>query len=251
MGIGADGKPCATALLLRDDLAATVLGEERGGWLNPFDLPTDVPESEALGHITECLRDNARWGSEDDPFPYAKRSGWGRIPDGLTALEQCSFVWHLATKPIAYAGMRPAAGCVFEAYAAFHLWDAPVVWDYYTPETKPELLKYAWAEHCDVWFDPDWTMGFVDKCRNLYAHYIGANLAAERNQSYDQCAQYRGSAAWEEWFRRGGACKHRYQLVILATELFMHREARDLGHLPAEGIVDYMRPLPHDWGVRC
>ena len=252
VGIGSDGRPCATVLLSRDDLATTVIGEQVADWLMPADPETGMPEWEALGHITECLRESAKWGTEDDPFPYARRSGWGRVPADLTALEQCSYVWHLASVPIAYAGMRPAAACVWETYHLVHLYGSFAIIEKYHPGgSGPESAHYGWAEHCDVWFDPDWTMGWAEKCARLHDHYTAALDLPGGAARVSQCSQVSEfGPEWEAWFQRRGACGHRYHLVAMAAGLW-HREARELGLLPADGPVDHMRRLPDGWKSWC
>ena len=234
VGIGADGLPCATRVLTAEMLSAPPID---GYMVYSYHIPAIVPDHEALGHITACLRSAADGG---DPFPD-HATGWGEPPEGATAMHLCSWVWHRASNPIAYAGMRPEAKCVYEVMVDFHLFAKYRIWEVYTEDSRPPSAYYGWAELCPVWFDRDWTMTFWDKCRALYAHYVGADEAARR---IDRCGNQWDPEYWEDLFQPHGACRHRYELARGAVLIFQG-EARELGRV-GDGTVDFMLKFPDD-----
>ena len=243
LGTGSDGAPCAVRLLTRSELIATGLfnvGRRGsadggiGGFLQQADYSPNVPEAEALAHVTSCVR-------AEPPNGYRGAGGWARMPDEATTFQACNVLWLMAAGPVNHAGMRPEARCVYDTFIAFHLRG-----DYSLDHTSGDWHRYGWGEVCDSWIDPEPDQTFIEKCHWLYGHYVGHQEAAGRIGAYDQCREYNKEAT-HEWFApRGPICGHRYRLVRMAL-LFMHREARDLGLLPDNGeIVDYMYPRPAD-----
>ncbi len=243
LGTGSDGGPCAVRLLTRGDLLATGLfdvgppGSPAGGrglLLQRADSMPNVPDAEALAHVTECVR-------AEPPGGYPGASGKARMPDEATTFQACNVLWQLAAGPINHAGMRPEARCVYETFILFHLMGV-----YSLDHTPGDWQRYGWGDVCYSWIDPEPDRPFLEKCHWLYGHYIGQKEAAGRIWAYDQCRAYTDNDTTAEWLAARGNCGDRYLLVLMAN-LFMHREARELGLLPDnEGTVDYLTRRPAD-----
>ena len=243
LGTGSDGGPCAVRLLTRGDLLATGLfdvgapGSPAGGrglFLQRADYMPNVPDAEALAHVTDCVR-------AEPPGGYLGAGGKARMPDEATTFQACNVLWQMAAGPINHAGMRPEARCVYETFALFHLWGI-----YSLDHTPGDWQRYGWGDVCHSWIDPEPDRTFLEKCHWLYGHYIGHKEAAGRIWAYDQCRAYTDNDTTAEWLAARGNCGDRYLLVLMAN-LFMHREARELGLLPDnEGTVDYLTRRPAD-----
>ena len=231
VGIGSDGLPCATRLLTRAELQATgYFGSYEESLLEYGEQKPNVPDEEALSHITGCLRD-----APDGGYPGA--GGWAKLPEELTTLQACTTVWRMLAAPVNNGGMRPEIACVFDTFARFFFWG-----DYSLSLLYPEAryINIGWGEACGSWIDPEPDRPFLEKCRWLYGHYIGHELAAQRSRLYDQCFHYTVGYRENGWLLERGVCGDRYVLVAMAL-LFMHDEARDLGLLPDnDNPVDYM-----------
>ena len=252
LGMGSDGLPCADRLLTRSELAATGLfwsespptsaGGYDWGYLQPVDVLPEIPDGEALLYITECVRLEPA-----DGYPGPKQPQHSRFPEEASAVQTCNVAWQMAAGPINHAGMRPETRCVYETLHKRYHWGAFTddAWD-----EETQRSAYGWAYLCPSSIDPDPYLPYLEKCRNLYGHYIGADLAAERLALYDQCSVY-APAEMMKWISDRGACGDRYHLVEMALLIF-HAEARDLGLLPEdEGIVDFMHWRPEgDAGPR-
>ena len=141
---GSDGWPVATRLMTHDEIAAT--GTYRDGQLSVV-APVSVPESAALGYITECLQGWSTYSlARYDPIVFH-----------ASPVSACNALWRLPVNAIDHLGADPR--CVWDAFVDLYLEGGPIV--------APNI-QTGWAERCASWLDPNPGLQFIDKCLALF-----------------------------------------------------------------------------------
>ena len=255
VGIGGDGLPCATRLPEMGD----PLFWNSGWHANPaiwekaqsddyWYKHEDISDAEALGYITACLRGGTvRGGGDAYPDSYSSQGPW-EGDNYLSVFQECADTWSKSAHAVNFGGMRDSVACVYDTYLDYWVrGTSDQVWYEYVWAATGETIRnwgVGWAEACGSWVDPVPDRSFVEKCVWLRGHYIGHDLARQREAADGKCASVHGFIWSLEQVSH--VCAHRYVLVAVVKKWIRQEANRlGLGYPPDEYLPDYRARFPN------